>query len=82
MNKYYVVSGILEIIVLAESPQLAAMEAYDRYKGTRMDLDTMHFFVDERGFRDGYTEPQPRHRLEVEDVLEDYYGEYNSTEAS
>ncbi len=50
MNKYYVVSGELRVILLAENAQFAAMDAIQNHaKGHT--LDPLWVFVDERGFR-------------------------------
>jgi len=50
MRKYYVKSGELQVLLLAESPALAAMDAIQNHaKGHT--LDRLWLYVDERGFR-------------------------------
>ena len=77
--KYYVKSGQLERIVIADSPLQAAEKASDALQnGERID---MFFYVDERGFRapaNGSidTESLPAHAIPMNQVLEDL-GELN-----
>lgn len=50
MNKYYVVSGELRVLLLAENAEFAALDAIQNHaKGHT--LHKLWVFVDERGFR-------------------------------
>ncbi len=49
MPKYYVRSGQLERVVIADTPKDAAHVAINRCSGEEIDM--VSFFIDERGFR-------------------------------
>ena len=48
-NKFYVMSGDVHIVLLAESPQKAAQKAYTK-AGKYANVESF-FYVDERGWR-------------------------------
>ena len=60
IDKYYVKSGELMVVLLAESPMFAAMEALERFgnyvdKQDRQHARELHhryIWVDDQGFRD------------------------------
>ena len=53
MNKYYVTCGMLQRIVIANSPETACWEAILQAGG---ELLEHYFYVDERGYRPNLTE--------------------------
>jgi hypothetical protein len=63
MPKYYVRSGELEKIVIADSPMIAACDALMLCDGET--IDKHFFYVDERGFRG----PTPDHNVITTDLI-------------
>lgn len=61
--KYYVTSGALLRIVLADTPVKAAEKALELCHGET--IDARYFYVDERGFR----EVAASHKIPVNNVL-------------
>jgi hypothetical protein len=75
MMKYYVRSGELERVVIADTPQEACEKAIDTCKGET--IDAYFFYVSELGFRgpspDNETvdsEFMPEWSIQTDDVLE------------
>lgn len=65
-RKYYVSSGDYQIIILAETPEFAALEAYDKAPGgIQYDL---YFYIDERGFR--YEDAT--HKISIDTIIKSY----------
>ena len=74
MRKYYVRSGQLERLVIANTPVLAAEEALVQARGEYIDF--YYIYIDERGFRGPTwedptfnTELIPEYVVKIDDIV-------------
>ena len=75
-KKYYVHSKELKVVLLAESPMFACLDAFQNFASGH-EIDEHYFYVDFQGF----VGPKAAYHINTEDVILQCSGELDDGEA-